>query len=124
MPKRVLDVGQCNVDHSSISRFVKQRFGAEITRAHDGDEALEALRGGAYDLVLINRKLDMDGSDGISVLKAIKKDSTLADVPVMLVSNYEDAQQQAVKAGAEPGFGKNQLGSDEAAERLAPFLQE
>ena len=87
MPKRVLDVGQCAVDHSSIGRFVKQRFGADVTRAHDGDEALEALRGGSYDLVLINRKLDMDGSDGMAVLKSIKADSSISGVPVMLVSN-------------------------------------
>ena len=35
----------------------------------------------------------------------------------MLVSNFEDAQAEATAAGAEPGFGKNDL-FDERTGRL------
>ena len=43
-------------------------------------------------------------------------------MPVMLVSNYEDSQRQAVLAGAAPGFGKSALGQSQMIDRLRQFL--
>jgi hypothetical protein len=40
----------------------------------------------------------------------------------MLVSNYEDAQQEAVATGAVAGFGKASVGHPEMLGRVAPFL--
>ena len=80
------------------------------------------LRGDEYDLVLVNRKLAADSSDGVDLLKRVKSDPQLADRPVMLLSNFPEAQEAAVKAGAEPGFGKAQLDRPETVEKLARFL--
>jgi two-component system chemotaxis response regulator CheY len=66
--------------------------------------------------------LDADGSDGVDVVRAVKADEALRRVPVMLVSNYDAAQEEAVTAGAEPGFGKAALGRPEMLERVRPFL--
>ena len=41
----------------------------------------------------------------------------------MLVSNYADAQQAAVAAGAIEGFGKAELGADETEEKLRAVLE-
>jgi len=122
---RVLDVGQCNFDHRSISEHLSGRFGAVVDRAHGLDEAKKALAHAKYALVLVNRQLDADGSPGVDVVKAIKSDSdpALASVPVMLVSNFADAQEAARAAGAEPGFGKAQLDSPETAARLEALLK-
>ncbi|HVW35948.1 MAG TPA: response regulator [Pirellulales bacterium] len=127
MPKRVLDVGQCAPDHAAIRRLVQGTFGAEVVQADRLDDALAALRSAAlrresFDLVLINRKLDIDYSDGIEILRAIKTDSALASTPVMLVTNYPEHQQAAIAAGAEPGFGKAELGLAATREKLARFL--
>ena len=40
----------------------------------------------------------------------------------MLVSNFPDAQAQAVEAGAEPGFGKKSLNAPETIARLSSHL--
>ena len=40
----------------------------------------------------------------------------------MLVSNYPEAQAQAVALGALPGFGKADLGKSRARDALAPIL--
>jgi hypothetical protein len=40
----------------------------------------------------------------------------------MLVSNLDDAQREAEEAGALPGFGKADLGTLSAVEKLAPVL--
>ena len=127
MAKRVLDVGQCAPDHAAIRRLVQGTFGAEVVQADRLDDALAALRSAAlrresFDLVLINRKLDIDYSDGIEILRAIKNDSALASTPVMLVTNYPEHQQAAIAAGAEPGFGKAELSLPATRARLARFL--
>jgi CheY-like chemotaxis protein len=122
MTKRVLDVGQCQPDHGAIRRLVQGEFGAEVVQADRLDDALAQLRTGRFDLVLINRKLDVDYSDGIDILRAIKADAELASTPVMLDTNYAEHQQAAVAAGAEPGFGKAELGLPETREKLGRFL--
>lgn len=122
MSKRVLDVGQCVPDHAALTRFLRRHFDVEVGEADSLEEALEELRASPFDLVLVNRKLDADYSDGLHIVKALKADPELARIPVMLVSNYRDAQESAVAAGAEYGFGKMELDSPDVVQRLAKFL--
>ena len=122
MTKRVLDVGQCSMDHASIRRLVEGQFGAEIVQTNGIDDTLQRLTDEQFDLVLVNRKLDADYSDGLNVIRAIKREAALSNVPVMLVSNYPDAQEEAVAAGAVPGFGKAELSQPATREKLRPFL--
>ncbi|HEX6986194.1 MAG TPA: response regulator [Planctomycetaceae bacterium] len=124
MPKRVLSVGQCVPDGTAIKSFLKQRFGAVVQAADTADEAMAMLHNGPFDLVLVNRVFDADGGSGLELVRAVKANPTTGKIPVMLVSNYAEAQQKAVEHGAEPGFGKAQLGSEEVVERLTPFLRE
>jgi CheY-like chemotaxis protein len=121
--KRVLDVGQCGADHMAIRRLVERHFQADVTQAHDLEDALEQLRAGHCDLVLVNRRLDANGGDGLEVIRRIKADALGAAVPLLLVSNYAEYQEQAVAAGAEMGFGKAALAAPETRERLAKFLE-
>ncbi len=122
MAKRVLDVGNCGPDFSTIESFLSGRFGSEVAQAHGADDALEKLRSGAFDLVLVNRKLDRDYSDGIEVIKQIKSDVELKDVPVMLVTNFPEHQDAAEAIGAQRGFGKLELEKPETEERLRKIL--
>jgi two-component system chemotaxis response regulator CheY len=116
---RVLSVGQCGFDHGKIARHMKQAFGAEVVAADTFPEALEALRGGPpFDLVLVNRVTDADGSRGLDLVRDLNGGPT----PVMLVSNYPEAQEQAVSLGALPGFGKSDLGLPAVHERLKRVL--
>ena len=123
MSKRVLDVGNCSMDHGAISATLRSQFAADVVQAHGPDDALEQLRSGGFDLVLVNRKLDQDYSDGLDIVKTIKADPALASTPVMLITNYAEHQQTAVAAGAELGFGKKELSSPETQAKLARFLK-
>jgi CheY-like chemotaxis protein len=120
--RRVLSVGQCSADHGSISWTLERAFDAAVEPAASAGEALQKLRQDSYDLVLVNRIFDRDGSSGLDLIATIKADDALRQVPVMLVSNYEDAQAQAVQAGAVPGFGKSALGQPQMLERVGAFL--
>ena len=121
--KRILSVGQCFADHSAIARTLEKYFTAEVVAADDAGEALAHLRQEAFDLVLVNRILDRDGSQGLEFIKQITADESLKRVPVMLVSNYEDNQKQAVASGAVAGFGKAALGQPHMLTRLRQILQ-
>ena len=124
MGKRILSVGQCSPDGSAITAFLEQTFAAEVETADTADEAMSSIHNGPFDLVLINRIFDADGGSGLELIRSIKKDSGICKVPVMLVSNLADAQERAVAAGAEPGFGKAQVGTPEAIARLEDLLLE
>jgi two-component system chemotaxis response regulator CheY len=122
MKKHVLDVGQCQMDHGALRRLIESEFAADVTQAHSAEQALAELRSGQFDLVLINRKLDADYSDGLDIIKQIKADPDLSGVNVMLVTNYAEHQAQAIAAGAAPGFGKAGLMEADTLERLSRFL--
>lgn len=122
MTLRVLSVGNCGADEFSLRRYFAQRFAAEFDAVDDAPAALALLRDRRADLVVVNRLLDLTGDSGLEVIAAIKADPELADVPVMLISNYPESQAQAEAAGALPGFGKAQLGSDETARRIGQAL--
>ena len=116
---RVLNVGQCVPDHMSISSYLRRQFAADVEKVDDHAAAVEAAKGGGVDLVLVNRLYDADGSPGLLTVKAIAE---AGGPPVMLVSNYAEAQQDAVAAGAKPGFGKGDLGTAAAKEKLESVL--
>jgi two-component system chemotaxis response regulator CheY len=121
-PLRVLSVGQCGFDHSRIARHLEQSFRAQVRGVSTFDEALDALRSGPYDLVLVNRVNDLDGAPGLDLIRSVKADARLADVPIMLVSNYPEAQSEAQALGALLGFGKSNLNAETTRARLGAVL--
>lgn len=123
MTKRILSIGQCDMDHGALARFFDKHFDVDIDRAALADEAVDKVRGGKFDLVLVNRKLDADYSDGIEIIRTLKSDAELGKTPTMLVSNYPEAQLAAIAIGAERGFGKSELTSADVVERLGEFLR-
>lgn len=121
--KRILDVGNCGPDHAAITRFFSQHFQCEVAQADRAVDALEALKTGSFDLVVVNRKLDIDYSDGLDVIKEIKADPQTSDVPVMLITNYEEHQDAAEAAGAVRGFGKLEYDKPETVEKARAVLE-
>jgi two-component system chemotaxis response regulator CheY len=122
MAKQVLSVGQCGPDHGTLVSFIRSHFDAEVTPACLACDTLEKLHSKKFDLVLINRKLDADYSDGMDILRAVKREPALADVPVMIITNYPEHQTAALKEGALYGFGKLEYDRPETLERLRQVL--
>ena len=122
MSKTVLDVGQCNPDHSSISGLLTQNFEVNVQRAHSHEQAIAMAKDLKPALILINRLYDANGSEGMATLAAIKADDATSNIPVMVVSNYSDAQDAAVAAGAIQGFGKSALNTPETLALLQGCL--
>ena len=118
MPKRIALIGHCGPDSSylrmAVSRAVRD---AKVVAADDTAELNQVLKEGV-DLLLFNRVLDygFDQTEGTAVIRQIRAEHP--DVKMMLVSNYPEAQAEAVAAGALPGFGKREIGSARVTDLL------
>jgi len=121
MEQRVLSIGQCALDQGRIRRVFGERLGLFVGAAATASEAESLLQCRAYALVFVNRVLDADGSSGVSLLRDLIMRSP--STPMMLVSDYEDAQQLAISAGAIRGFGKATLHNAETLERVRKSLR-
>ena len=122
MPKQVIDLGNCSPDHQAIRGLLVDNFDVTVTQCHSLDEALTALRSGDCHLMLVNRKLDRDYSDGLKAIQSIRTNRDLDHIPIMMVTNFDEHQQLAVEAGAVLGFGKLSLGDAATVERLRAYL--
>ncbi len=122
MAPKVLAVGHCRADSSRLAREV-EKAGGTFEGVATADEAMTRLRAESYALVLTNRVIGLDERGGEALIRRVKEDPGLREVPLMLVSAIDTAQEAARRAGAEPGFGKDQLDTPKAAERISAFLR-
>lgn len=119
--KRILDVGQCHIDGPRIGRFLRE-LNCTVDRAHTREQALAQAAANHYDLVLVNRLLDRDGSSGLDVIAELH--AAQPGLRLMLVSDYPEVQDEAVQAGALRGFGKAALETPETEALIrAAFTQ-
>ncbi len=82
------------------------RMGHRVETAASGAEALQKLRGGKFDAVLLD--LVMPGLDGYQVLTRIKSDAALAETRVIMLSALDQEQGVArcIEAGADEFLAK------------------
>ncbi|MFH1286968.1 MAG: response regulator [Candidatus Magasanikbacteria bacterium] len=97
--------------------------GYDVTLAIDGVEALEKLKKGKFDLMLLD--LIMPNKDGFEVLEELKKSKTLKKVPIVILSNLgQDSDIEKGKAlGATDYLIKSNLGINEVVEKIKKFLK-
>lgn len=118
--RRILDVGNCDADHGQIRALLESRFAAEVLRARTIREALEVIGAERVDLVLVNRVIFADAEEGVGLVRTLATRPSAP--PVILLSNYPEAQAEARAAGARPGFGKAALRSPETVACIAAAL--
>ncbi len=123
--KKILLVGHCGVDSPRLEQMLKSHFDVEVDRVNYMDDVVTRLQETQYDLVLINRVGYFDGKSGIELIKQLYQDEKVPPkTRLMLITNYEDAMQQAIKYGAVRGFGKSKLDHPETIELLRQYLQD
>ena len=93
------------VDDNEMNRDMLVRrlkpLGYRVDTACDGGEALDMLRNGSYDLVLLD--IMMPVMDGFEVLKEMKGHKLLKSVPVIMITALDDTSSAArcIDMGAE-----------------------
>jgi DNA-binding response OmpR family regulator len=94
----IVDDEPLNVD------FLEQALedsGYQLIIATNGQEALKKIQSEQPDLVLLD--LAMPIMDGFAVLEQVKADSTLRDIPIIIISAEHDSKNvvRGIKQGAE-----------------------
>ena len=97
--------------------------GYHVVTAADGEEGVRLARSERPDLILLD--LLMPKLPGIEVLRAVRTDPTLCDVPVVILSNSsrQDDRRQAMALGATGYFVKANLSLRELAAEVARVLE-
>src|SRR5689334_6338365 len=117
MPIRILDIGQCGFDGPRMAKLWHETIGAAVDRSATADDALAHVAKHKYDIILVNRVLDADGSSGLEVIRDLLDAGV--STPIMLVSDRPEAQDAAVELGAIRGFGKAALGDPDTIDLVA-----
>ena len=90
-------------DEVGFTDTLKEIFvtrGYAVATAHDGEEALEKVRGDVPDLVILD--IMMPKMDGLKVAGTLRSDSVLKDIPVVMLTARTEIQdtKQGLDLGA------------------------
>lgn len=105
------------VDDSMTTRTLEKSIleanGYQVRVAVDGVEALTSLRAEPADLVIAD--IEMPRLNGFGLLEAIKKDKSLARIPVIIVSSLErrEDQERGLALGADAYIVKRKFDQQE-----------
>ncbi len=87
MSKRILIVD----DEEVIRKFLKihlNKLGYEVTEAEDGEKAIEKIGGGKFDLIICD--VMMPNKNGWEVIKEVKSNPELNEIPIILLTAKND----------------------------------
>lgn len=122
--------------HASLIRRNLQRAGFvnEVVRAHDGQEALDYIRGqgdhagrvlSGQTLLLLD--INMPRVDGVEVLRQLRADEKTAKIPIIMLTTTDDPREveRCYQLGCNVYVTKpvEYEGFVEAIKRLGLFLQ-
>jgi CheY-like chemotaxis protein len=82
-----------------LVRAILKTVRCDIVEATHGQEALDLIQQQRPDVVLLD--IDMPGLDGLAVVKHIREDTSLADLPVVAVTAFamEGDREKGMAAG-------------------------
>ena len=97
----VLVVDDSSTMRISLIRALNELGFDNITEAKNGRQALELVRNGSFDLMLLD--MEMPELNGMEVLLALKNDPQLGGLPVIVISGADQIENavRCIEAGAE-----------------------
>ena len=97
-------------------------FDVEIDEGLDEQEILKKLQKTLPNYIILD--LILPRIDGFEMIKAIKKDQTLNNIPIFIFSNLSDNDSKArsIDLGAEQFFIKNDFSVDEFVTKLKNII--
>lgn len=94
MAKKILVVDD-EIDIAKVTSARLKKLGYEVTNAFSGEEALDFLNKGAFDLVLLD--ILLPGIQGYDVCRQIKNSDKLKNIPVIFFTATVTKIPEAVK---------------------------
>jgi CheY-like chemotaxis protein len=94
-----------NPDSRNLLHFLLTTKGFNTTTAVDGAEGFYMAKVEKPDLIITD--LTMPNVDGIELVKQIRAESEIADIPILIYTAYSmDTVEPAIQAGANKSFYK------------------
>jgi len=112
-------------DEEALSSIVKEEFknqGYDAKIAKDGEEALKMAKSFRPNILLLDLILPKKG--GLDVLKELKADDELKNIPVIVLSNLaeDESIKKALVLGATDYFVKTQHSIYEVIEKVQKYI--
>jgi CheY-like chemotaxis protein len=95
---RVL-LAEDNPINAMLATALLEREGCAVARARSGPEAVEAARGGAFDLILLD--LRMPGMGGVEAARAMRAAGVSSPIAALTADAFEDSRRACLKAGMD-----------------------
>ncbi len=121
--KRVLVVDD-SITVREVERKMLEAYGYEVDVAVDGMDGWNAVRSGDYRLVITD--IDMPRMNGIELVRMIKQDDALRNIPIMVVS-YKDREEDkllGLEAGADYYLTKGGFHDEALREAVVDLIGE
>ena len=96
------------------------RSGFDVLLANDGIEAIDKLKTREFDLVLLD--VIMPYKDGFEVLREVKGDQRLKNVPIVMMSNFGKTSEMI--KGQELGMSDYIVKSDLSLDMMVKKIEE
>jgi two-component system chemotaxis sensor kinase CheA len=106
----------------TLEKSILEAKGFRVRLSVDGIDALEQLRQERADLVIVD--IEMPRMDGFELLHAMKGDSRLADIPVVLVTSRDNApdRRKGLALGAQAYIVKQRFDQRQLLETIDQIL--
>jgi len=106
-----------------LNEILKQE-GFKILAAFDGEEGLKLAREEKPNLILLD--LILPKKDGFEVLKELKADEKMKDIPVIVLTNLEGIGdvEKAIELGATTYLVKANYKLEDVVTKIKDFLKE
>lgn len=113
-------------DEEVLLNVLKDRFeaeGWEVFVAKNGEEATNSIAKNSLDLVMLD--LLMPKKDGFEVLKEVRSNAELKNLPIIVLSNLggDEDIKKAIQLGANDYFVKTQHPMSEVVEKVKKVLK-
>ena len=101
-----------DVMHGELYRLALEHAGNRVLEANDGASGLEVVQKASPDVIVLDVR--MPGMDGVEMLRRLKALESTRDIPVLMLSNFDEpalvrktvglgARGYLVKVGTDPG---------------------
>jgi len=116
----VVDDNELNLE---LAQYVLEAGGFAVERALNVDEAWARLRARRPDIALVD--IQLPGADGLSLVRAIKADDALADLPVIAFTAFAmQGDEQRFRAAGCDGYLSKPIDVHSFAEDVRRHLPE
>ena len=95
----ILIVDDFSTMRSIIKNLLRELGFNNTAEADDGKTALPMLKSGKFDFLVTD--WNMPGMDGLTLLRAVRADEALSDMPVLMVT--AEAKREQIVVAAEAG---------------------